>query len=57
MAFPPPPPDIFSKVAERIKAAFVKASPVPLAVPSHPPPAPPGIRKWILLISMKQELN
>jgi len=31
--------------------AFVKASPVPLAVPSHPPPAPPPITKCNLSIA------
>ena len=40
-AFPPPPPDIFSNDALFNIPDFVKASPVPLAVPSHPPPAPP----------------
>jgi hypothetical protein len=38
-AFPPPPPDIFSNDALFKKPAFIKASPVPLAVPSQPPPA------------------
>ena len=45
MALPPPPPDMFSKDAEPTKPAFVNASPVPRAVPSQPPPAPPGIKK------------
>ena len=44
-AFPPPPPDIFSNDALFKKPALVKASPVPLAVPSQPPPAPPPITK------------
>ena len=47
MALPPPPPDIFSYDAEPTRPDFVSASPVPRAVPSQPPPAPPGIKKWI----------
>ena len=50
-AFPPPPPDIFSKDALLSMPDFVNASPVPLAVPSHPPPAPPPIMKWSLSIA------
>ena len=50
-AFPPPPPDIFSNDALFKNPAFVKASPVPLAVPSHPPPAPPPITKCNLSIA------
>jgi len=36
---------MFSKDACSSKPDFSKASPVPLAVPSQPPPAPPGITK------------
>ena len=48
MALPPPPPDMFSYEAEPTMPDLVSASPVPRAVPSQPPPAPPGMRKWIL---------
>ena len=44
-ALPPPPPDMFSKDALLSIPDFVNASPVPLAVPSQPPPAPPPIKK------------
>jgi hypothetical protein len=50
-ALPPPPPDIFSNDALFNIPAFVKASPVPLAVPSQPPPAPPPITKCNLSIA------
>ena len=50
-ALPPPPPDIFSNDALFKKPAFVSASPVPLAVPSQPPPAPPPITKCNLSIA------
>ena len=36
---------MFSNDALFKKPAFVNASPVPLAVPSQPPPAPPPIKK------------
>ena len=44
-ALPPPPPDIFSNEADFRRPDLTKASPVPLAQPSHPPPAPPGTTK------------
>jgi hypothetical protein len=50
-AFPPPPPDMFSKDADSRRPDLTKASPVPLAHPSHPPPAPPGTTKCNLSIA------
>ena len=47
IATPPPPPDRFSYDALSISPAPTSARPVPRAVPSQPPPAPPGIRKWM----------
>ena len=53
-ALPPPPPDIFSKDADSSKPDLTKASPVPLAHPSHPPPAPPGTTKCNLSIAIAE---
>jgi hypothetical protein len=36
---------LFSKDADSRRPELTKASPVPLAQPSHPPPAPPGTTK------------
>jgi hypothetical protein len=36
---------MFSNDADLSKPDLTKASPVPLAQPSHPPPAPPGTIK------------
>ena len=48
MARPPPPPDMFWYEMCLTKPDLVSASPTPRAVPSQPPPAPPGIKKWSL---------
>ena len=50
-ALPPPPPDMFSNDALFNIPDLVNASPVPLAVPSQPPPAPPPITKCNLSIA------
>ena len=50
-ALPPPPPDMFSNDADSSKPDLTKASPVPLAQPSQPPPAPPGTTKCSLSIA------
>ena len=55
IAFPPPPPDIFSNDADFNIPDLVKASPVPLAVPSQPPPAPPGMMKCNLSTAKDDE--
>jgi hypothetical protein len=39
---------MFSKDADSRRPDLTKASPVPLAQPSHPPPAPPGTTKCSL---------
>ncbi len=57
IAFPPPPPDIFSNDVFFTKPDFLRASPTPRAVPSQPPPAPPGIKKWIDSTPLATELE
>ena len=44
---------MFSNDALFKNPAFVKASPVPLAVPSQPPPAPPPITKCNFSIAIE----
>ena len=50
MALPPPPPDRFSKETLVTMPDLRIASQNPRAVPSHPPPGPAGIKKWVLAI-------
>ena len=51
MALPPPPPERFWKETFSTMSDLTSTSPVPRAVISQPPPAPPGIRKWIFSTS------
>ncbi|CDT21820.1 conserved hypothetical protein [Vibrio crassostreae] len=57
MALPPPPPDKFWKETFSTMSDFTNTSPVPRAVISQPPPAPPGIRKWIFSTSAAKVLK
>jgi hypothetical protein len=43
---------MFSKDADLSIPDLTNASPVPLAAPSHPPPAPPGTTKCSLSIAI-----
>ena len=43
MARPPPPPERFSNDTLATSPDFIIASPIPRAVPSHPPPGPAGM--------------
>ena len=45
---------MFSKDADSSRPDLTKASPVPLAHPSHPPPAPPGTTKCNLSIAIAE---
>jgi hypothetical protein len=51
---------MFSKDADSRRPDLTKASPVPLAQPSHPPPAPPGTTKCNLstaIAELERALN
>jgi|TARA_X000001036_G_scaffold70437_1_gene61788 hypothetical protein len=45
---------MFSKDADSSRPDLTKASPVPLAHPSHPPPAPPGTTKCNFSIAIAE---
>jgi hypothetical protein len=45
---------MFSKDADPSIPDFTNASPVPLAHPSHPPPAPPGTTKCNFSIAIAE---